>query len=167
MRAVVDTNVAIVANHRVARQASPVCVATCSRRILELIKTGKLVLDDQWLIIREYCAHLRSSGQPGVGDAFLKWVLTNRMNPDRCELVPITILDRAHHQFGEFPSDLALASFDPSDRKFVAVARKHPRRPPILQAVDRKWWPFREILKSHGVIVEFLCPDFNTRKRPR
>jgi hypothetical protein len=61
--------------------------------------------------------------------------------------------------FLEFPVDRALKNFDRSDRKFVAVALAHPERPPILQAVDSKWWGFKDALNRNGVRVEFLCPD--------
>ncbi len=156
---VVDTNVAVVANGH-SRQASPCCVSNCVKR-LGRITSGdeKLVLDNQWLIIQEYQRNLRSSGQPGVGDAFLKWVLTNRRNPERCELVNITPVDDQQTSFGEFPSDPDLNGFDLADRKFVAVALAHRQKPPILQAVDAAWWIFKDALFRNGVKVEFLCED--------
>jgi hypothetical protein len=58
-----------------------------------------------------------------------------------------------------FPPDEALAKFDPSDRKFVAVSCAHEQRPPILQATDSKWWGLREALVACGVTVHFLCPE--------
>lgn len=112
-------------------------------------------------ILREYTRQLRSEGQPGVGDAFLKWVLTNQANPLRCRHVPITLApDREdENDFVEFPIDPRLAGFDRSDRKFVAVARSHPEHPPILNAVDTDWRDYHEILAEHQVAVAFLCPD--------
>jgi hypothetical protein len=158
---VVDTNVPVVANAR-ASQAPPECVVACVRELSALMKrcSGGIVLDDQWRIIQEYRAHLRPSGQPGLGDAFLKWVLTNRANPERCVLVRITPVAGSDPDFEEFPRDRSLNGFDPQDRKFVAVALAHPRRPPILQAVDARWWKFRNALSVHGVIVRFLCEDY-------
>ena len=151
-----DTNVPVVANGRSA-QASPECVKACVQRLKRLIGSEKLVLDDKWWIIREYMSNLGSSGQPGVGDAFLKWVLTNWGNPRRCEIVKITSVASSGTDFQEFPTDEQLKPFDPSDRKFVAVALVHPSRPPILQAVDPGWWVLRDVLGSHGVRIEFLC----------
>jgi hypothetical protein len=58
-----------------------------------------------------------------------------------------------------FPDDPDLAQFDPSDRKFVAVAAAHPERPPILQAADSKWLAWEKPLRRHDITVEFLCPD--------
>jgi len=158
MTAVVDTNVAVVANRR-SQQASPDCVITCVERLRQIMSGWvKLVLDDMWRIIGEYMRNLRSSGEPGVGDAFLRWVLTNKDNPERCELVTITPVD-TENDFREFPSDPALSDFDPSDRKFIAVALAHPQKPPVLQAVDSKWWGFRDVLQRNGVAVEFICAD--------
>jgi len=131
------------------------------RRLRQLTdsESERLVLDDHWLIIREYQRNLRSEGQPGFGDAFLKWVLTNRTNSARCEFVSITPTDNYETDFVEFPRDPDLMRFDPSDRKFVAVALTHSQRPTILQAVDAKWWQAKEPLCRNGISVEFLCED--------
>ena len=159
MTVVVDTNVAVVANGR-SEQASRDCVITCIERIQQITSgVEKLALDNGWQIIREYLRNLHSSGQPGVGDAFLKWVLTNWLNPERCDLVTITPIDNLENEFREFPTDPALNDFDPSDRKFIAVARAHSENPPILQAVDSKWWGFKDALHRNGVTVEFICED--------
>jgi hypothetical protein len=128
------------------------------RRLEEIKATGKIVLDEGYLILSEYQNNLRSAGQPGEGDAFLKWVYDHQSNPQRCDRVRITPTgDR--NTFAEFPDDPDLRGFDPSDRKFVAVARAHPDSPAILNAVDTDWWQFREALSRNGVHVEFLCPQ--------
>jgi len=160
MTVVVDTNVAVVANGH-SEQASPECVISCGQRLLGITNgTENLVLDDRREVINEYSRNLRSSGQPGAGDAFLKWVLTHQANPERCELVHITpVEDVPITTFHEFPSDPDLSDFDPDDRKFVGVALAHPQKPPILQAVDTGWWHFRDALLRNGVRVEFLCED--------
>jgi hypothetical protein len=152
---VVDTNVPLTANSGV----DPKCVLACVGAIRALMQSGHIVIDDKFRIISEYKHKLSPSGQPGVGDAFLKWVLTNQTNPKRCTRVELTPQQHDPRDFEEFPSDEALAAFDPSDRKFVAVSCAHPERPPILQAVDSKWWGLREALESCGVNVHFLCPE--------
>jgi len=158
MRVVVDTNVPVVANGK-SEQASPKCVKNCAVRLRKLTQKDKLVLDDSWLIIKEYMANLRSSGQPGSGDAFLKWVLSNYSNPKFCELVQITPKNSAEMDFEEFPSDSALENFHSTDKKFVAVALAHPDKPPILQAVDTEWWKMREALGLAGITIDFLCEN--------
>ena len=151
---VVDTNVPAFANGLGSAFAG--CVAACVARLGKITRNGQIVLDDSWLILREYQANLRSSGQPGVGDAFLKWVLTNQANTNRCVQVGIT---PSHDRtFEEFPDDPRLSGFDRDDRKFVAVALAHEDSPPILQALDSEWWGYRKELAENGVTVDFLCP---------
>ena len=127
------------------------------RRLEGIKATGKIVLDDGYLILSEYRAQLRSEGQPGEGDAFLKWVLTNQANPQKCDQVHVNPTEDGN-SFAEFPDVPELRAFDRSDRKFVAAARAHPDSPPILNAVDTDWWVSRAALERHGVHVEFLCP---------
>jgi len=153
---VVDTNVAVVANRR--EDASDGCVRACVNEILAITGDEKRVaIDLEGLIIREYMRNLSLAGQPGVGDAFLKWLHQNQAVTDRCEKVAITRLGAGEEDFPSFPEDEALAEFDPSDRKFVAVARAHPEAPPVLEATDSKWWGWHEALQRNGVAVHFLC----------
>ncbi len=183
MKAIVDTNVLIAANARNCPQANPACVQRCVQLLQKIKIAGILVLDDAWLIIKEYKVEVSQTGQPGVGDAFLKWALVNQANPRHCERISITqessenlyasidLVNPRHcerisitptdenYQFAEFPDDLALAKFDPSDRKFVAVALTHPDRPAIYNAVDSDWKIHQLALEKHGIQIEFLCPD--------
>ena len=152
---VVDTNVPITAN----QAQSQACRLSCIEALEEIIESGHLVIDDKFRILKEYMNKLSPKGQPGVGDAFLKWVLTNQVNPDRCTSVRITPRPADPRDFEEFPTDVELSEFDPSDRKFVAVSCVHPVRPPILQAADSKWWGLNAAFKRCGVTVHFLCPE--------
>ena len=156
---IVDTNVARVANGEWGDDFKK-CEKTCIDR-LERIMRGetKLVIDADWIILGEYSRNRSSSGTQGTGDRFLTWSLRNRTNPARCVRVPITPIENSETDFKEFPDDPALQKFDPDDRKFVAVARKHPEKPPILQAVDSQWLDFREALTRYEVTVEFICED--------
>ncbi len=73
---VIDTNVALVANRK-AIHADEDCIDTCIQVIEGIRDRCCVVVDNQWAIMREYEGQLNSSGQPGVGDAFLKWLLTH------------------------------------------------------------------------------------------
>ena len=162
MMVVVDTNVVVVANGR-SEQASSDCVQTCGDRLEEIMRgEEKLVLDNRWIILREYMQNLRSNGAD-VGDRFLGWILVNK--DDRCDLVSITSVDGSDNEFEEFPPDPALDGFDPDDRKFIAVTIAHSESPPILQAVDSQWWDFRDAFRRNGVTVEFICEDDIQRLR--
>ncbi len=153
---VIDTNVPLTANKKDA--PSPACVLACVQALEALMKSGHFVIDDGWRIINEYKHKLSPDGQPGVGDRFLKWVLRNYTNPKFCTQVPLTPRPEDPRDFEQFPRDEALAGFDPSDRKFVAVSCAHEKRPPILQATDSKWWGLREAFAHCGVDIRFLCP---------
>lgn len=155
MQRIIDTNVLVAANRR-APQATSGCEAACIAALVGLQTGGCVVIDDAWHILKEYIANARSSGQPGVGDAFLKWILTNQKNPLKCEQIHITPARDQSRGYIEFPVDINLAGFDPSDRKFVAVCLGHPGHPPIWEALDSKWHDFEIALLAHGVVLEFL-----------
>lgn len=156
---VVDTNVPIAASGR-GGQASVECVSACRDAILGVMRDERrLALDDDGLIIKEYKGNLSASGQPGLGDAFLMWVLTNWANPKRCDLVRLTDAAGAEGGFEQFPDADGLEDFDPSDRKFVAVANAHAEKPPILEALDSKWWGWKDALTAAGITVVFLCRE--------
>ena len=150
----VDTNVGVAANFK--SSASEKCALACIKVIRSITQKGHLILDDIGLIFAEYRSNMSMSGQPGVGDAFMRWVNDNQFNVDRCTRIPIT---PANGSFNEFPKDETLQKFDRSDRKFVAVAAAHGKNPPILVACDTDFWIARDALTSAGIKLEFLCPD--------
>jgi hypothetical protein len=153
---VVDTNVIMAASGK--SSCSPLCARVCLDAIKKITSgSTRLVIDNRWRIIREYQANLNNRGQPGIGQAFLKWVLTNQQNHELCISVAITPKQSQSEDFEEFPSHPDLASFDPSDRKFVAVAATHRSRPRIAQATDSKWWGWKDALRESGIKVHFLC----------
>lgn len=153
---VVDTNVVLVANGQHG-DVSRECVATCALRLQAVMQNGKLALDDGFHILSEYQNKTKPKVGKGPGDAFVKWALQNNPNPHRVERVALR--EHAARAFASFPNDAALANFDPSDRKFVAVAAAHPKKPPILQAADSKWLDWEKPLRRHRITVEFLCPN--------
>lgn len=158
MTLVVDTNVPLTANRwPLERQG---CPAKCIRALRPIFEGERFAIDDGFLIIKEYQKKLRQD-QPGVGNEFLKWVLTNYANPARCDRIPIRprVTDEPNppEDYEQFPSAEDLRYFDPPDRKFVAVAATHSERPPILQAMDSKWLGWYQALRAAGVRVRFVC----------
>ena len=118
---VVDANVAIIANKRDG--GTYACASACAEALMELRRTGKIVLDEDNLILDEYKKYLKYKGMPGAGDAFIKWLFNNRHKSSLCSLVKITSIDVGWRRFEEFPDDVKLSTFDPSDQKFIAVAK--------------------------------------------
>jgi len=159
-RAIVDTNVLIAANgQKDCPQATTSCCLKAAQALRHIQQQGQIVIDDQWLILNEYKHKVNPSGQPGLGDSFLKWVLTNLKNMTCVEQVKIT---PKGNSFAEFPADPELATFDPSDHKFVAVAIVAKPPPPILNATDSDWANHYKELTSAGITIQFLCPDVVT-----
>lgn len=156
MKVVIDTNVLLVANQQHA-DVSDACVESCVRRLQAMKDNGVVVIDDGYRILGEYQQKTRLNPPKGVGDVFLKWLLREVGNPKRVEQVALT--EHSPDCFEEFPDPLLETQFDPSDRKFAAVAHAHHAKPPIWQAADSKWLNWWERLQAKGVAVEFLCPE--------
>jgi len=154
---IVDTNVPVVANGK-HDKASLNCIQACVTA-LACARDGRVLIDNLGHILTEYRNNLAYRGQPGVGDAFFKWLWDNQANGARCLKVNITPIDAGWRRFVEFPDDDRLRGFDPSDQKFVAVALASTLNPPILNASDTDWLPVQHELREHGVAIEFLCPE--------
>ena len=157
MTRLVDTNVLRVANDVTGETYDPACVRACIRLLRDVEQRGVLALDDRFEILREYLRNASETGQPGVGDAFPKWARTNEYNASRCVRIPIT--PHPDRGWAEFPNASDVADFDPSDRKFVAVALAHADAPPIHNATDSDWREHHGALRGHGVTVVYECPD--------
>jgi hypothetical protein len=137
MKQVIDTNVILVANGKHS-DASPACQIECIQQ-LHVAKKSVTVVDSQYRILGEYLNKTRPNQPKGPGDVFLKWLLQNTANKKHVETVDIT--EQRSESFVEFPDQSLQAEFDAADRKFVAVANKHPDKPTILEAVACKWLP--------------------------
>ncbi|MEN3801172.1 hypothetical protein ABDZ32_11370 [Aeromonas veronii] len=156
MKAVIDTNVLLVANGQHG-DVSGACAEECVKRLEAMERTGITVIDDGFRILGEYLHKTSLTPPKGVGDVFLKSLLRNVGNPARVEQVSLT--EVAENEFSEFPDETLQPQFDAPDRKFAAVAYAHPNKPPIWQAADCKWLDWWQALQNKGVLVEFLCPD--------
>lgn len=156
VRAVIDTNVLLVANGS-HQDVSDACMQRCIERLIYQKERGITVIDDCFHILREYQNKTHPNQPKGVGDVFLKWLLQNQLNTTHVEQISITEIEE--NRYMEFPDANLEARFDAPDRKFAAVSNAHPQKPPILQAADCKWLDWWETLRDHGIVVEFLCPE--------
>ncbi len=167
MHVVVDTNVILVANGSHA-DVSADCVIECVDRLEKLMKTGKVVIDDAHRILNEYQNKTTPIRNKRPGDVFVMWLLRNSANKKHVERV--TLAESEPESFDDFPDRALQPSIDAPDRKFLAVAGAHPKRPTVWQATDCKWLDWWQPLKEAGVTIEFLCgPEvcgFYKRKFP-
>lgn len=160
MRIVIDTNVAISANGR-DTHACGKCQIECIEYI-EAATSPKskkiIVLDDQDLIIGEYKKHLNHRGQPGMGDAFYKYLHDHMYGGDKILLVRINENGDDDTGFDELPEN----SIDPSDRKLLAAAKVAAAD--IINALDTDWHEKRDFLSAFSVNVVQLCPEHGTKE---
>lgn len=154
-RWVVDTNVPIVANGASdpvdAAAPSLECRLVAVSFLKNLNEAGVVLLDHAGAIQEEYRRYLSPRGQPGVGDRFYFNVLAS--NPAKVERH-----DLRKNNVGEYadlPSAVAEAGFDPSDRKFAALAALE--NVPVVNATDSDWVNHRDVLEENGIQVVFLC----------
>jgi hypothetical protein len=154
-RYVVDTNVPIVANGcpkpGESRVPSNDCREAAIQFLIKTLKSGKVLVDLAGEIQAEYRKHLNARGQPGVGDRFYQVVLNSA--PRRIERVALPKRDDG--EFADIPQALIDANFDPSDRKFAALAKREDA--PVINATDSDWLIHRDVLERSGIRVEFLC----------
>lgn len=153
---ILDTNVLLTANGD-ADHAPPHCVIRCVET-LAIARESVVAVDMGLEVLREYQQNVQNTFPFGPALQFVRDVLQNLGNPDRCELVAITPEER--RGYAEFPNDDRLAKFDRSDRKFVAISVASPNHHEIFNAVDTDWAPVDEALRDHGVEVRYLCPSF-------
>ena len=149
---VVDTNVAIVANGR-GIHADIDCQSDCVQKLKSLVTQKIVAIDDRYLILKEYREYMNPPGEPGVGDMFFKHVFNNLSQCDRVRMVTITPSADERRSFEELPEN----TFDPSDRKFLAVAVV--AKATVLNATDNDWNEHPDLMSELGVKVEQLCPQ--------
>lgn len=156
MMAVIDTNVLLVANDQ-HPDVSVDCVTACVQRLQAIQQAGVVVIDDGFRILGEYQQKTNPKLPKGVGDVFLKWLLREAGNASRVAQVALT--EKTTDCFAEFPDPALESQFDPSDRKFAAVANAHSDKPSIWQATDSKWLDWWPALRARDIAVDFLCQD--------
>ena len=149
---VIDTNVLAVADG--ASGHSLRCREQCARVVLQAREAATVILDNRYLILKQYRNNTDRSRQPGIGHEFFRW-LSNASS--RCERVEVH--DHPTRIFAEFPDHPGLQNFDREDRVFIAVAAAHGTFPPILQATDSKWIDWQGALIECGLSVSLICPE--------
>ncbi len=153
MKAVIDTNVLLVANGQ-HPDVSADCVTACVKRLQAMQQKGVAVIDDGYRILGEYQHKTSLTPPKGVGDVFLKWLLRQA---GTAQVEQVTLNEVAVDRFAEFPDPMLEHVFDAPDRKFAAVAYAHPDKPAIWQAADCKWLDWWPTLRAKGIEVDFLC----------
>ena len=155
---VVDTNVAIVANRR-GTHVDERCQLACVEKLESVVEQDVVAVDNARAILVEYAKHLQTSGMLGMGDTFYKHVLNHLYRPDRVQKVAVTPSEDPGRGFEELPEN----TFDPSDRKFLAVAVV--AKAVVLNATDSDWDQHEALIDRLGVEVSQLCPQHASKAR--
>lgn len=146
---VVDTNVPLVVKFPNGHPRE--LVDACEKLLEDIIEHDRVVVTDAHSeIIEEYFHRLSHSGQDTLGDAFAKWVFDRRWSWDASARPNID--PRGENVYGVLEGDHD--DFDPSDRKFVAVAKVSGA--PVQQATDAKWLDWGDALRRHRVVVRYV-----------
>lgn len=149
---IVDTNVAVVANGQNA-DVVDACVNAC-KRFIAGIQAGRVVLLDSSDEIRtEYAKALRIGRPYQLGARFLLHVLQHQY--DTRYIRRVDLPKRSDGGFIDFPEAAGLTTFDQSDRKFAALARR--TRIAVSNATDSDWVDHRSALNANGIAVDFIC----------
>jgi hypothetical protein len=127
------------------------------QRLRRITSNDRIVLDDVGLLIARYRRYLDGKGQPGLGDAFLKYVSDNEFNTEK--ITRVHLIEDDARGFASFPKDSELDTFDREDRIFVALAIAAPAGAIVVNAVDSDYAHHKKALARNGVRVEELCPS--------
>ena len=90
------------------------CDSGCNTWLARLMAEGRIALDNDFAIVREYQHKTHASDGSGVGDAFLRWVLHHIDDPARCDIVPIAPDEK-----------LGYAGFKGEEAEFEDESRRH------------------------------------------
>lgn len=149
---IIDTNVAVVANMQNEHVVSS-CIDACISLIASIPGNHRIVIDESDQVRTEYAGALAMGKPFQLGAQFLVHVLRHQF--DSKHVLRLALDQLEDGSFADFPTSPGLATFDPSDRKFVALAVRSGV--PVTNAVDSDWADSAQDLEAAGVVVNFLC----------
>ena len=158
-KVILDTNVPTEAAMApdLCQRSKLVIQGKCMEYIYGLIKgKTKLVLDADYEIIGEYRRNIDKSSNMGI--LFLKWLDQYLGTISMDDLLKLE--KNAEGEYIFFPLDENTKDFDPSDRKFIALANLHPQKPPVVEGTDGKWWGYVSAFKKYGIRIHFLDEEY-------
>ncbi len=154
---VIDTNVIAVSNN-LHDGADMACILSCINFLTITGRSAPIVIDAGMEILGEYMRYASHRGQPGVGDAFFKYLWENQANPSKCMTVHITPSGLDDVLYEELLPHHSLSGMDRMDQKFLAVAIKTGPEVFIVNATDSDWRQFEHAIREVGVGIRQLCP---------
>ena len=155
---IIDTNIFIAANGK-ADQLTDNDVNKCKLFVTSLFNDTIISLDIQGEIFNEYFTHMNWSGQPNIGDIFVKYLWDRQYDKTVCEMVDIKKDKNGIYKQLRNKDDLF--EFDPNDLKFIAVYFGSKNNVIICNACDSDWAEHKILLKKHDInVFEILQDEF-------
>jgi hypothetical protein len=108
-------------------------------------------------LMDEYQPYVNFRGEPGVGDAFYRYVFDNQYYEDRVRRVEITPSADEGRGYEELPENTMRAG----DRVVLAVAVTGKGR--VVNATDSDWAEQEELMTALNVGVVQVCPALATK----
>jgi hypothetical protein len=152
MKVIIDTNVMMVANHQ-NTEVTSMCQEVCVEFLIKARADYVVLIDSGDEIRSEYARALQDRRPYQLGALFLQHILQHQWDANRVRRVDLEKTKVG--AFTDFPDDPELSSFDLSDRKFVALAKK--TKVAVTNAVDSDWVDSLHALNMNGIEVNFLC----------
>ena len=153
---IVDTNVFIAANG-MADQLNEADIDKCRLFVCSLFEDTVVSVDMRGEIFEEYFSHMNRSGQPGIGDAFVKHLWDRQCDKNVCEMV--NVIKNKDGMYEHILEKGGLLQFDKSDLKFIAVYFGSQNKVVICNACDSDWENNRELLQEYQInVMELLKP---------
>ncbi|QOT70150.1 hypothetical protein H5V43_08140 [Sphingobium fuliginis] len=161
MLRVVDENVLVVANDLTKESlglptnfpdASEECRISCAEYLRDIAENGRIILDSESEYFDKYRNHASFSGQPGVGDMFLRMVYERGYVSSWA--TRITIRDEKGYLL---PDSFTSSPFDNDDYLWVAGAYNATSAAEIANACDSDYDECEDDLNALGVRVNQLC----------
>ena len=161
MLRVVDENVLVVANDLTKESlglptsfpdASEECRIACAEYLRNIVENGRIILDSESEYFDKYRNHASFSGQPGVGDMFLRIVYERGYVSSWATRIPIR--DEKDYLL---PASFKSSTFDNDDYLWVAGAYNSTSPAEIANACDSDYDECSAELNAIGIRVNQLC----------
>jgi predicted nucleic acid-binding protein len=153
---IIDTNVFIAANSK-ADHLSESEIDMCKEFVASLFSDTIISLDEQGEIFHEYFNYMSYSGQPGIGDTYVKFLWDRQSNRKYCEKVDVRKDEKGFYK--QLRKKKALQKFDLNDQKFIAVCVGSKNNPVICNATDSDWENNKTLLSEHNIRVLEILQD--------
>lgn len=160
---IIDANVVLLTNVSKIPKDQLICAQRCVRFLRDFMNNpdASLVLDAEGRILKEYRRAFDLESPPDMATSFCIWAYQH-MSRNTEDFV--NLKETKENEFESYPDSEKLKTFDPSDRKYIALAYNHCEKPPIVEGSDSKWWGIKEELRENGIEVHFIDEEYIKKK---